>query len=89
MKILSVDLGVRNLAWCVLERTPDKTTPAFQPAPFHAQRVKVLAWRVVDIVKQAGVTEEVNLNKTDVAACVPWFVTTRPVNCEVAVSVVT
>jgi hypothetical protein len=76
MKILSVDLGVRNLAWCVLDRTPDKTAAAFQAAPFHGQRVKVHAWRVVDIVKQAGVEEEVNLNKTDVSACVPWFVTT-------------
>jgi len=76
MRILSVDLGVRNLAWCVLERTADKTSPEFAQAPFHGHRVKVLHWRVVDIVKQAGVEEEINLNKTDVAACVPWFVTT-------------
>lgn len=75
MRVLSVDLGVRNLAWCVLERVPDKTS-AFAEAPFHGQRVQVLHWRVVDIVKQAGVEEDVNLNKTDVAACVPWFVTT-------------
>jgi len=75
MRVLSVDLGVRNLAWCVLERTPDKD-PAFADAPFHGQKITVLHWRVVDIVKQAGVEEDVNLNKTDVAACVPWFVTT-------------
>jgi hypothetical protein len=74
MRILSVDLGVRNLAWCVLERVPDKD-PRFAVAPFHGQSVTVLHWRVIDILQVAGVTEEVNLNKTDVAACVPWFVT--------------
>lgn len=75
MRVLSVDLGVRNLAWCVLDREGDNTD-AFAVAPFHGHRVRVLHWRVVDIVEQAGVQEEVNLNKTDIAACVPWFVTT-------------
>jgi hypothetical protein len=73
MRVLSVDLGARNLAWCVLER--EKTSEeTWSVAPFRGLCVKVIAWRVVDIVKEAGVEEEVNLNKTDIATCVPWFV---------------
>ena len=73
MRVLSVDLGARNLAWCVLDREKS-SDPCWECAPFRGQCVKVLAWRVVDIVKEAGVEEEVNLNKTDIATCVPWFV---------------
>lgn len=73
MKILSVDLGARNLAWCVLERTSSKDDKWAVP-PFHGMQISVCAWRNVDILEEAGVQEEVNLNKTDVAACVPWFV---------------
>lgn len=74
-RILSVDLGVRNLAWCVLERTTSKEEQ-WKEIPFHGQKIQVLSWKVVDILEEANVQEEVNLNQVDIACCIPWFVTT-------------
>jgi hypothetical protein len=74
MRILSVDLGARNLAWCVLDREKSSKEEWSCP-PFRGMEVCVHAWRVIDIVKESGVVEDVNLNKTDIATCVPWFVT--------------
>lgn len=75
MKILSVDLGVRNLAWCVLERRACKEEK-WKTVPFKGEEIQVLHWRVVDILEEAGVTEEINLNQVDISCCIPWFVTT-------------
>ena len=75
MRVLSVDLGSRNFAWCVLDRSKSCDKKWEEP-PFRGWHVQVCDWRVVDIVQEAGVQEEVNLNKTDIATCVPWFVTT-------------
>ena len=73
MRFLSVDLGVRNLAWCVMTRMPSKAE-AWKAPPFHGQEVQVHHWRVIDVLQEAGMTEEVNLNEVDIAFCVPWFV---------------
>lgn len=75
MKILSVDLGSRNLSWVVLSRTDD-TNEKWSAIPFQKQNIKVFFWRNVDITVEAGIEEEINLNKTDIATCVPWFVAT-------------
>jgi hypothetical protein len=75
MKVLSVDLGVRNLAWCVLERTPSKDE-VWKKVPFKGDAIVLSSWRVVDILEEAGVQEEINLNQTDISCCIPWFVTT-------------
>ena len=86
MRILSVDLGSRNLAWCVLNRTNEstrrsaETTSSIPEHPiFKSTRAELVAWRVVDITEEGRSEEEklsnpdVNLNETDVATCVPWF----------------
>jgi hypothetical protein len=69
MRILSVDLGVRNLAWCVLDREASKES-CWKASPFDGMSVNILHWRLVDVTEG----EELNLNETDVAACVPLFV---------------
>lgn len=74
MKILSVDLGSRNLSWCVLSRKKS-AEEKWAPPPFHGQEIEVFAWRNVDITVEAG-AGEVNLNNTDIATCVPWFIMT-------------
>jgi len=73
-RVLSVDLGSRNLSWCVINKKPSKDSKWNGP-PFHEQEVEVCAWRNVDITVEAE-AGEVNLNKTDIATCVPWFITT-------------
>ena len=74
MKVLSVDLGSRNLSWCVLSKE-NSTDAIWQAPPFHGQKVQIHHWRNVDITVEAE-AGEVNLNKTDIAQCVPWFITT-------------
>ena len=74
MRVLSVDLGSRNLSWCIVDKN-DSKDPKWQIPPFHGQEISVVAWRNVDITVEAE-AGEVNLNKTDIAQCVPWFITT-------------
>jgi len=74
MRVLSVDLGSRNLSWCVLDKC-DSREEKWKCAPFHGYSVNVIAWRNVDITVEAE-AGDVNLNKTDIAQCVPWFITT-------------
>lgn len=74
MKVLSVDLGSRNLSWCVLTKE-NSSDAIWQAPPFHGQKVQIHHWRNVDITVEAE-AGEVNLNKTDIAQCVPWFITT-------------
>jgi hypothetical protein len=73
MKLLSVDLGTRNLAWCILHRTPSSEAQ-WAVAPFHGFCVSIESWRLVDIVEEGSTeTAEVNLNEIDIAKVVPWF----------------
>lgn len=71
MRILSVDLGVRNLAWCVLDRDKDA---AWADAPFDGMKVTVHAWRLVDVTEYGSLADDTNLNDLDVADCVPMFI---------------
>ena len=73
MKYLSVDLGVRNLAWCVLELVPSKD-PRFQTIPYQGSKPIIHAWRLVDITEDES--EEVNFQTVDISQCVPWFIKT-------------
>lgn len=78
MRILSVDLGVRNLAWCVLERSPSKD-PKWAAAPFTGMCVEVVAWKLVDISDYrvdggSNDSDPLNLNEMDIAQCVPLFI---------------
>jgi hypothetical protein len=74
MRILSVDLGVRNLAWCVLEREAS-TDPAFASAPFNKMSIKIKSWKVVDVTTYSKIPDmDTNLNKVDIADCVPMFI---------------
>ena len=80
MKLLSVDLGTRNLAWCVLTREAS-TKDAWKEAPFCGSEVHILNWTLVDVVEEGRTEEEtafissddVNINDLDVAKLVPWF----------------
>ena len=67
MKILSVDLGTRNLAWCVLEREKKQEWPP--------DSVKIHAWKLVDITEESAKPIE-NVSDIDVASCVPLLVAT-------------
>jgi len=73
MKYLSVDLGVRNLAWCVIELKPS-VDPKFYTIPFQGSEAIIHAWRLVDITEDE--TEDVNFQTVDISQCVPWFMKT-------------
>jgi len=72
MRILSIDVGLRNLAWCLMTRLPSTETE-WQGAPWWGNSVSIQHWKVLDIVEHAG-QKDVNLNKTDIATIVPWFI---------------
>jgi hypothetical protein len=71
MRLISIDVGLRNLAWCVMSRETSEEE-RWQVPPFRGNRVDIINWKVVDIVENAG-QKDVNLNKTDIATIVPWF----------------
>lgn len=72
MKLISIDVGLRNFAWCVMHRSPT-TEPQWQGPPWHGFSVQIDDWEVIDIVA-LNTQETVNLNETDIATIVPWFV---------------
>lgn len=72
MRILSIDVGLRNLAWCLMTRTPS-LEESWAGAPWWGNAVSIQHWKVLDIVEHAGQTD-INLNKTDIATIVPWFI---------------
>lgn len=74
MRILSVDLGVRNLAWCVIEREVSKDA-VFAAQPFNKMSIKINSWKVVDVTTYSKIPDmDTNLNKVDIADCVPMFI---------------
>lgn len=83
MKILSVDLGTRNLAWCILTRTASSVS-CWAEAPFRGYSVEVHSMKLLDILeegrtdaeKEAVKSDEINLNDIDIAKVVPWFTST-------------
>jgi len=69
-----VDLGVRNLAWCVLDREPS-SAPEFSAEPFNKMSIRVRSWKCIDVTQYAPAGLDIsNLNKVDIADCVPMFV---------------
>ena len=64
MRVVSIDLGVRNRAWCVLTR-PERG--AWPPSD-----VSVHAWKLIDI--SDGSIKD--LNAIDIATCVPLMTKT-------------
>jgi len=72
MKLISIDVGLRNFAWCTMHRN-DSTEERWQVAPFRGSSIEVIDWKVLDIVALCGPTSAVNLNETDIATIVPWF----------------
>ena len=72
MRVLSIDVGLRNLAWCLLSRSASQELK-WQGAPWWGNEVHIINWKVVDIVEHSGIKETINLNKTDIASIVPWF----------------
>ena len=64
MRVVSIDLGVRNLAWCVLTRPERGSWPPTD--------VYLHAWKLVDI--SGGTIKD--LNATDIATCVPLMTKT-------------
>ena len=73
MRVLSIDVGLRNLAWCLLARSPSQELK-WQGAPWWGNEIQIIHWKVVDIVEHSGIKEKINLNKTDIASIVPWFI---------------
>lgn len=49
MKILSFDVGTRNLAYCLIEIHQPNTTQS------QTQQIKILQWERIDIFKQNGI----------------------------------
>jgi len=72
MRVLSIDVGLRNLAWCLLSRSPSQELK-WQGAPWWGNEIQIINWKVVDIVVHSEIKEKINLNKTDIASIVPWF----------------
>ena len=72
MKLISIDVGLRNFAWCTMLRT-DSVEECWQIAPFRGSCINVLEWKVLDIVESCGPLTPINLNDTDIATIVPWF----------------
>ena len=68
MKIASFDLGMRNLAWCVLEREA--------PCSWPPTGAKVLSWKLVDI--SDGKVED--LQGADISQCVEMLINTLKAN---------
>jgi hypothetical protein len=72
MRLLSIDVGLRNLAWCLMTREPSQEEQ-WQKAPWWGNNIQIHHWKVVDIVQHSEINEKINLNKTDIATIVPWF----------------
>jgi hypothetical protein len=72
MKLISIDVGLRNFAWCVMQRTAS-AEPQWLGPPWRGYSVEVQDWEVIDIVA-LNTSETVNLNDTDIATIVPWFI---------------
>lgn len=64
MKIASFDLGMRNLAWCVLERDG--------PCAWPPKGARVLSWKLVDISE--GKVDD--LQGADISQCVEMLIHT-------------
>ena len=72
MRILSIDVGLRNLAWCLMTRVPSQATE-WQGPPWWGNDIQIHNWKVVDIIEHAEINEKINLNQTDIGTIVPWF----------------
>lgn len=64
MRIVSFDLGMRNLAWCVLERAA--------PCDWPPRDASVVAWHLVDI--SDGLVDD--LQGADISECVKMLIDT-------------
>jgi hypothetical protein len=73
MKLVSIDVGLRNFSWCTLLREPS-IEEKWQVPPFRGNSISIVDWNVVDIV-ELSTSDEINLNETDIATIVPWFCT--------------
>jgi hypothetical protein len=73
MKLVSIDVGLRNFSWCTLLRDPS-IEEKWQGPPFRGNKIEILDWDVIDIVEMST-KDEINLNETDIATIVPWFCT--------------
>jgi hypothetical protein len=73
MRILSIDVGLRNLAWCLMSRSVSQDSQWSGP-PWWGNEIHIINWKVIDIIEHAGIQEKINLNKTDIATIVPWFI---------------
>jgi hypothetical protein len=71
MRLISIDVGLRNFSWCTLLREPSIEEKWLVP-PFRGNKITIEDWHVVDIV-ELSTDEKVNLNNTDIATIVPWF----------------
>ena len=75
MLLISIDVGLRNFAWCTMQRTPT-SEEKWKKAPFNGNEIIIRDWKVEDVVKLFAPEDEwiaVNLNQTDIATIVPWF----------------
>jgi hypothetical protein len=73
MKLVSIDVGLRNFSWCTLTRE-QSTDEKWAAPPFRGLHVEILDWHVADII-ELSTSEPVNINETDIATIVPWFCT--------------
>jgi hypothetical protein len=73
MKLVSIDVGLRNFSWCTLSRELSEDKKWAAP-PFRGLSIEILDWHVLDII-ELSTSEPVNINETDIATIVPWFCT--------------
>ena len=76
MRLISVDVGLRNFAWCTMQRVPSSEEKWKEP-PFLGNSITIEDWKVNDVVKLFAPQDDwisINLNQTDIATIVPWFI---------------
>ena len=64
MKLVSIDVGLRNFSWCTLTRELS-TDVKWAAPPFRGLAIEILDWHVADII-ELSTPDPININETDI-----------------------